>query len=350
MKIIHQNLKQGEIKVEIENADDLWTLSSIIEEKDIVKGKTFRKIKASETAQAIKKPVFLSLNVEQVEFSETTTQLRITGKVIESPEDVPHGSFHSFALEQGSTITIIKEEWPKYQIEKLKEASESKAPKILICVFDREESTFALLKRKGYEILLNVKGDVVKKRIPEKPKTVFYEQIIKHLEEYSKRFELDKIIVASPSFWKEELYEYLKNNQLKQKIMQANCSGADENAIKEVLKRDELKELLKQDRASKEVKIVEELLAQISKDGKASYGKKEVLQSVEDGAVETLLVSDGLIKKTRSEEKFAELEKIMKLAEKNGAKIIIISSEHEGGKKLDGLGGIAALLRYSRTS
>lgn len=347
MKIIHQNFKHGEVKLEIENADDLWTLSSIIEEKDIVKGKTFRKIKVSETAQAIKKPVSLSLSVEQVEFSESTTQLRITGKVIEGPEDVPRGSFHSFALEPSSIITLVKKEWRQYQIEKLKESAESKAPKILICVFDREEVSFALLKRKGYEILLNIKGDVVRKRMPEKPKTVFYEQIIKHLEEYNKRFDLDKIIVASPSFWKEELYEHLKNNQLKQKIIQANCSGADENAIKEVLKRDELKEVLRQDRASKEMKLVENLLAEIAKDGKVAYGRKEVLKSIEDGAVEILLVSDGLIKKERKDEKFEALEKIMKLAEKNGAKIVVISSEHEGGKKLDGLGGIAAMLRWN---
>ena len=346
MKIVHQNFKHGEVKLEIENADDLWSLSSIIEKGDVVKGRTFRKIKASETAQAIKKPMFLSLSVEQVEFSESSTQLRITGKVIEGPEDVPHGSFHSFALEPSSVITLIKEEWHQYQIEKLKESSESKAPKILICAFDREESTFALLKRKGCEILLNIKGEVVRKRMPEKPKVDFYEQIIKHLEEYNKRFELDKIILASPSFWKEELYEHLKNNQLKQKIIQANCSGADENAIKEVLKRDELKEVLRQDRASKEIKLVEQLLAEIAKDGKAAYGKKEVLKSIEDGAVEILLVSDGLIKKERKDEKFEALEKMMKLAEKNGAKIVVISSEHDGGKKLDGLGGVGAILRW----
>jgi protein pelota len=36
----------------------------------------------------------------------------------------------------------------------------------------------------------------------------------------------------------------------------------------------------------------------------------------------------------------------MKTAEQTKAEIYIISSEHEGGKKLDGLGGMGAILRY----
>jgi protein pelota len=34
--------------------------------------------------------------------------------------------------------------------------------------------------------------------------------------------------------------------------------------------------------------------------------------------------------------------------ENMGGSVTIINSEHEGGKKLKSLGGVAALLRYSR--
>lgn len=346
MKIIYADFKHGEVKLEIETADDLWTLTYIIEKGDVVKGKTLRKIKATEASEGVKKQIFLALKVEKVEFSESSVQLRITGTVISAPEDVPKGSYHSFGLEPGSVIAIEKEEWLSYQMEKLKESAETKMPKILICVFDREEATFAILRRKGYEILLNLKGDVERKRMKEKPKTVFYEELIKKLNGYDKRFEFDKIILASPSFWKEELNKHLKNLQLKQKIIQSGCSGADENAIKEVLKRDELKEALKQDRISKEMKIVEELLSEISKEGKSCYGKKETEEASEQGAVETLLITDALIKKYRIQGNFSEIEKILKKTEKNKGKIIIISSEYEAGKKLDGLGGVAGLLRW----
>jgi protein pelota len=36
----------------------------------------------------------------------------------------------------------------------------------------------------------------------------------------------------------------------------------------------------------------------------------------------------------------------MRTVESNSGKIHIISREHEGGKKLDGIGGIGAILRY----
>ena len=45
MKQIHVNLKKGEMKLKIENMDDIWCLSHIIEPEDLVRGKTVRKIK-----------------------------------------------------------------------------------------------------------------------------------------------------------------------------------------------------------------------------------------------------------------------------------------------------------------
>lgn len=51
MKQIYFNIKKGELKVKVENLDDLWYLSTIIEPKDLIKGKTIRKIKLGEKEQ-----------------------------------------------------------------------------------------------------------------------------------------------------------------------------------------------------------------------------------------------------------------------------------------------------------
>jgi protein pelota len=80
--------------------------------------------------------------------------------------------------------------------------------------------------------------------------------------------------------------------------------------------------------------------------GKAEYGIKNIKKAIEMGAVSVLLITDSLIHKKRQEDTFAEIENIMHDAENANGEICIISSEHEGGKKLDGLGGIGALLRY----
>ncbi|MEM4253875.1 MAG: mRNA surveillance protein pelota [Candidatus Woesearchaeota archaeon] len=344
MKQLALKLKQGEAKVLVENPDDLWFLNNIIDKGDIVKGKTLRKIKATEEAAAERKKVFLAIQVEKIEF--TATELRISGKVTEGPEDVPHGSYHTFSIEVGSTISIIKKEWLKYQLDYLKEATSVKPPKIIICVFDREEALFAKLSRDGYEMLTTIRGKVAKKAIPEKVKETFYGEIIKQLEEYDRRFELDKIILASPAFWKEELCKVLANQELKKKIIQATCSGVDETAIAEVLKRKETQEALRLERVSREMAIVEELFHAIAKAGNAAYGMIETMQAAEAGAVDHLLVTDRLVQKLREENKFAELDMIMKSVDRTKGKVWIISTEHEGGKRLHGLGGIGAILRY----
>src|SRR3989338_1324800 len=162
MKILGKNLRIGEVSVIPESADDLWSLSQIIEQGDIVMGKTLRKIKIGpeESQKSVRKPVYLKLKVEKPELQEHA--LRLLGTIIEGPEDIPTGSHHSFSIEEGTGITIIKDTWHSFQIGRLEEAARS-ALKTLICVFDRESAAFAVLKREGYEVLSKISGNVEKK-------------------------------------------------------------------------------------------------------------------------------------------------------------------------------------------
>ncbi|MBI2646883.1 mRNA surveillance protein Pelota, partial [Candidatus Woesearchaeota archaeon] len=74
MKLLYSNLRKGEVKILTQNLDDLWYLSTIVEPNDIAQGKTLRKIKSTsdeeKSKEAIKKPVFIKLEVEKVEFSK----------------------------------------------------------------------------------------------------------------------------------------------------------------------------------------------------------------------------------------------------------------------------------------
>ena len=65
MRITHRDLKAGKIKIKVETLDDLWYLSSLIEEKDHIAGPTERKIKiegGSERNQSVfRKTVFMEI-------------------------------------------------------------------------------------------------------------------------------------------------------------------------------------------------------------------------------------------------------------------------------------------------
>lgn len=350
MKRISLILKKGIAKIQIETLDDLWYLSNIIDPGDLVKGKTTRKIKIGKegdrSAKVVKKQVFMEIKTEKLEFHPYSNVLRVSGKITQGPDDVALGSYHTFNVEVNTIITLFKENWLKFQVDKLNESFEAKVPPILICVFDREEAYFALSKKYGYEILSSISGDVQKKDERVKAKGSFYQEIIQILTEYSNRYKIQNIILASPAFWKEDLLKQLKDNELKKKIVLATCSSVAENAITEVLKRPEVQSVLKQDRIAKEVNLVEDLLREISKDGLVTYGIKQTRNAVDLGAVKILLVTDTYIMHAREHGKYDDLEILLKAVESLKGSINIISTDHDAGKRLQGLGGIASILRF----
>ena len=344
MKIIHKNLKQGDIKLVVESNDDLWYLTQIISPGNFVSGKTQRKLKVSEEAEPVKKTIFLKIDVEKLEFQPIL--LRVSGKIVEGPEDISRGSHHTFNVEIGTILTVSKSHWYSYHLKTLEEASQQKAAKFLICVFDREEAFFALTKPAGFTLLAKLKGSVKKKAVENSVKENFYQAIIKQLKEYDSRFSPSFIILASPAFWKEELLNQLRDDELKKKIIQASCAGVDEKAINEVLKRDEVKKALSHERSRQELIIVEDLLSEISKDNLAAYGLDDVENAVLCGAVGSLLLTTSFINKQRENDAFQKINHLMEQVDKARGDVHIISSENDAGKQLDGLGWIAALLRF----
>ena len=80
MKVIFQDIKKGEIKIQVTSLEDLWYLSNIIDSGDEVSGRTFRKIKigddSDKNVKVVKKPVSLSIIVEKVEFHKYNHSLR----------------------------------------------------------------------------------------------------------------------------------------------------------------------------------------------------------------------------------------------------------------------------------
>ncbi|MFW6449443.1 MAG: mRNA surveillance protein pelota [Nanoarchaeota archaeon] len=349
MKLIKKDFQKDYFKLQVENNDDLWHLSHIIDAGDYISGTTFRKIKIgdSETrnAKVVKKKVRLKISVEKIEFHKYSDILRVSGKIAEGPEDMPLGSYHTFNIEAGVDFTLEKQQLYDYQLEKLKEATKPKKQGVLLCVFDRESAIFALMKTYGYDVLSEIKGDVAKKDNPESVQSNFYKEIINNIEDYVKKHNINKVVVGSPAFWKEYLLKQI-DSELKSKIITASCNNVGKNGINELLKRPEVISALKEDRIVTETNAVEQLFKEIKSQGSAAYGFQEVKNAADAGAIKELLVSDELIQKKRQQDSYAELDNLMKTASSSKARVHVISSEHEAGQKLDGLGGIGAILRF----
>ncbi len=349
MQLIMSDFKKGVVKLKVENMDDLWYLSNIIDKSDLITGKTQRKIKLSQETdrqkKVVKKTITIKIEVEKIEFHKTLNSLRLSGIIKQAPEDIPRGSHHTLNIEENSIIKIEKK-FLKYQIDKIKEATKKSVPKVLLVALDRSEASFALLKKNGYSLLSEISGEVQKKSYQEKIQSSFYPEVIKKIEDYDKKYNIQHIILASPAFWKDDLMKKIENKELKEKITLATCNSIGKNGLDEILKRDEVKKVLREDRVIKETALIEDLLKHISKNKLSVYGIKETKEAASLGAIDTLLVTDALIHKLRQNENFEELNEIMKTVESSKGTVHIVSSDHEAGKNLDGLSGIGAILRF----
>ena len=348
MRIIHKDLKHGIIKLKVEDVDDLWVLQNVIEAGDRVSGKTLRKIKATDkdgnVTRISKEHVSLSLTVENVEFHEHTGMLRVSGIVYDGPEDVPRGSHHTFNLEPRSVITIQKEAWLHYQLQRVKEAQQSGTP-ILVCVLDREQALFVLMERRGQRILAKLRGNVPKKAIKEKQQNTFFAEVAKKLQEYLLRYPKSQLVIASPSFWRGELAKLLPDD-VQKRLTLASCTSVTESALQELVRRPELAEALKQDRIYRETQLVEQVFIALATKQPVTYGVSEVKQAITAAAVSMLLVTTEYLMESRQANAYGALEELMKQTERLKGKVHLIDSSHDAGRRLDSLGGIAALLRF----
>jgi protein pelota len=346
MELIHKDFKKGIVKIRVTDLEDLWYLSHLIDPGDFITGKTTRKIKigVGDNVKVTKKTLTLQVEAETVEFGKNSDKLRVNGKISDGPEDLARGDYHAIALDVGSDFTLQKVQWLTYQKQKLTEAQQEKQT-YLLCLADRDECLFALTQKNGYKVLAKLQGDVAKKRATVEVKKDFFEEISQNIQEYNQRHQPLQIILASPAFYKEEILKKVPK-ELHKKITLATCSSVSQSALDEVMKRPELKTVLKESRQRSEKILMDELLHEIKKDHLASYGWKQVLAAVDAGAVSKLLLTDDLIKKRREDKKYEQLDEAMKHIDTLKGEIHIISSDHDSGKQLDGLGGIAAILRY----
>lgn len=353
MKILHQDPKEGKIKVKVETLDDLWHLYHIIEEGDVVYAKTFRKQSQRSDSLRPEKvetiPVFLGVKVEKVNLHRFANALRVTGPIVyTSRDEVPLGKYHTIAVEENDTITIQKEKWKKHHLERLEEAVKaSQRAKVMIVVIDEGEADIAVVREYGVDIIANVTHNFGGKRYNadrESEEKKFFHDLAKTMSEIMERENVDKAIVAGPGFAKENFYKFLSENypDLAKKVVIEDTSVTGRTGIYEVIRRGTVDRVYHENRVAKEIQLVERVIEEISKNGLVAYGLKEVEEAANYGAIETLLVLDELLKGEHKE----KIEEIMEFVRGTRGEVVIVSSEHEGGEKLKALGGIAALLRY----
>jgi protein pelota len=356
LKIFRIDVKKGFVKVMPESLDDLWHLYNIILKRDEVHARTTRQVKPDDQyarpTKAKRVPVNLGVQVEKMYWDRVLNRLRINGIVIEAPEKLSiKGSRHTLDVTVNKPVTVVKKQWQKHELDRLKRASKITAVPLTIISMDDEEYCVAVLRQYGIDVKAGERNKLpgkleAEKR--EKAKQQFFGGALKTLREAWTPLH-SPIVIIGPGFIKDDFSDYVKSNAkdvAESVVGVKGVNSAGLSGIQESLRSGILSNVLQNLRVADEMKALEELLARLGK-GKndATYGFSEVENAVTYGAVEKLLVADSTLRETTDENRIA-LETIMKNVEAARGTIMVISTEHEAGTNLLSLGGVAALLRF----
>ncbi len=264
-----------------------------------------------------------------------------------------------------------------------------------LVVIDRSEATVGLLRGKRIEVLKNMQSLVPSKhrmggqsarrfeRLIEIAAHEWYEKVAKVMEDaFLARPDIQGIIIGGPGYTKEYFatQDYI-HHELRKKILEPflDTGYTDEYGLRELVEK--AKGILSNLDLMREKGLVQKLMDEIRKEegGLAAYGEEQVRHALELGAVDTLLVSEGLRKlrlklrcangdwegeRTVADEATLPkcpqdggnltaverkdiIEEFSALASQSGTKVELISKESEEGELfLRAFGGVAAILRY----
>jgi protein pelota len=346
VKIIFKDPKTGEIKLVPENLDDIWHLYNIIEEGDLIRAVTFRtsdteKADKLRAKKAEKKKMKLGIRVEKINFHEFSNRLRIQGIIEEGPQDL--GSYHTFNVdaEEMQPLSIQKQQWRAHQLQRIDEAVQQRTQPMLVFVsLDDDAATVVLLYQSGVQQVAEIDAHRSGKMYESKETTSeYYGEIFSVIKTVKKPD--SPLVVIGPGFAREHLMKTGREKEptLFQNSITHATSNAGMNGIHEALKVGIVEQITKENRVSKETQAIEKIFEEIKKDGCVTYGLNEVNDALSRGAAETLLISDVLVRSQNGEH-------LLDLARKTQCSFMIINTMHEAGKKFEGIGGVAALLRF----
>ncbi len=351
MRIVHRDLKEGIVKVKPESLDDLWYLKSVLKKGDLVSGRSYRRIRDEEKTRAdkgVRVPVHLGVQVEGVEFAPYINRLRVAGKIVHGPEDlITLGTYHTIEVEPHDVISVRKGRWQRWELDRLKEAEEAaKTPVVLITAIEEGEAEFAVVRRYGIDFQARVTAHVSGKRVEKDHETSLKEflgETAKKLGEILKKEGIETVILCGPGFTKEDLLTFLKekHSSIAEKVHLESAGAGGRSGIKEVIKRGAVERVAEESRVSLEFGLVERIMEAIARGtGLVAYGLEEVQRALDYGAVEQLLITDTFLRKYEGADGLIERAKGMR------GEVVIVSTEHEAGERLQALGGIGALLRF----
>ena len=351
MQLLNQSDEHWKLRIDSE--DDLWVLARFAisgrslamlgERRDTTTAESGDRAKAAE-----RKKMWIQLRILSTEYKTYSNILRVHGTIEQAPVDI--GSHHTHLVEVGDELEIHSSSgFPEYDRLLLTDTmTTDKKSNVSIIVVENDEIILFEVTRRGLREGATwtmrgggKRGDV---RTSETVAKSFQQQVAKEiLAATSTQLPM---ILCGPGHARERLRNVILSQDPQRTIRLVSTSMAGRSGANEIIRDGLADELLSEHAISKEIKLLEEVWLRLSKNGAVAYGENELSRAMNEGAIETLLVSADKIRDPEAMIEGTPVSKWIDAVSDIGAELVQCSSDHDSGEQLNNMGGIIALLRY----
>ena len=192
----------------------------------------------------------------------------------------------------------------------------------------------------------------------DKGKENFFDKVLNQLVKQI-NFENTKVlIIASPGFTKDDFKKFMEqkiDNNAKDwadlksnlnKIIYTHSSSGFKHSLEEILIKPEIKRLIKDTKCIDDVSVMERFNEILGTDmDKVFFGHKAFDIAFEKKAIDTLIVTDGYLRKIPASVR-KDLSAKIKELKTYTVEVCQFSSLHPTGEKIDEFGGIVGIMKY----
>lgn len=384
MKLVNKSINRdgsGHVTLRPEDDEDMWHVYNLIAEGDEVRAMAVRKVQtvsSTGSSDSFRVRINLTLEVAKTTFSsgassstatatgqskESTASLQISGKVVNENDYVRLGAFHTLDLEANRDFRLTKTQgWDSVALERVEDSTkEGRGAEVGAIVCGEGSAAICLLSEHMTVVRQRIDTNVPRKRKGgtsghDKAMENFFQSVYQAILRLIPFQTLKAIVIASPGFTRESLYDYIFHQamltsnkpllQSRTKWIKVHSNTSHVHSLVEAMRAPEVSKMLQGAKFAREGVGLEKFHKMLSTDElRAWYGPDHVALAVDRGAVGTLLISDNLFRASEPSIRHHYVE-MVEAVRARGGEALIFSSMHESGQQLDQISGIAAILTY----
>ncbi|KAL2843520.1 eRF1 domain 1-domain-containing protein [Aspergillus pseudoustus] len=378
----------GSVTLIPEEPEDMWHAYNLIVPGDLLYATAIRRVTTIGTTGSTSSSrvrLTLEIRVKKLDFDPQNSQLHVSGQIMNETPHTKIGQHHTldlelnrqFTLEKGSGLDNEGSGWDSVAVEALKDAVDeggNRRAEAVAVIMQEGLAHICFIGQHRTILKQKIEMSVPRKRVGgsdhDKTMTKFYQTtldtLLRHLEfntsatSMSTSDPVRPVLLASPGFTATSFQKHIQSvantstpalKCLLPSIVVVHSASGYLHSLTEVLQSPTVKALLSDTKHARETKLMDDFNEQLRKEtNKATYGPREVEYAVEQGAVGrgggVLIISNRLFRAQDVAERKRWVTLVDRVRDVEGGEVRVLSSEHESGRRLDGFGGIAALLTF----